>query len=125
LAFYLKNTPLITPFEVCSTTFVIAYIRYTGGTIVDKKIDFYTPAIYRIQLKENLRSDWNEWFSGFEVTQEVNSSGSLLTGMVTDQAALHGLIRKVRDLGLTLVSIQRMETKSEKPEKGEQNDYCI
>ena len=86
---------------------------------MDKQIDFYTPAIYRIQLKENLGSNWNEWFSGFEVTQEVNSSGSLLTGMVTDQAALHGLIRKVRDPGLTLVSIQRMETKPEKPEKGE------
>lgn len=98
---------------------VIAYIRQTGGAIVDKQIDFYTPAIYRIQLKEHLQSDWNEWFSGFEVTQEVNSSGSLLTGMVADQAALHGLIRKVRDLGLTLVSINRMETKPEKPKKGE------
>lgn len=86
---------------------------------MDKQIDFYTPAIYRIQLKEHLQSDWNEWFSGFEVTQEVNSSGSLLTGMVADQAALHGLIRKVRDLGLTLVSINRMETKPEKPKKGE------
>jgi hypothetical protein len=85
---------------------------------VDKEINFNTPGVYRIQLKEHLGSDWKEWFSGFAVTQEAKG-GSLLMGMVADQAALHGLIRKVRDLGLTLVSIQRMEAQPEKPEKGD------
>ncbi len=85
---------------------------------MDKDINFNTPAVYRIQIQEQLGSDWNEWFSGLAVTQEANG-GSLLTGMVADQAALLGLIRKVRDLGLTLVSLQRMETQPEKPEKGE------
>jgi hypothetical protein len=97
---------------------VLAYIRELGGTVVDKEIDFNTPGVYRIQLKEYLGSDWNEWFSGFAVTQEADG-GSILTGMVADQAMLHSLIRKARDLGLTLVSLQRMETQPEKPEKGE------
>jgi hypothetical protein len=85
---------------------------------VDKEIDFNTPGIYRIQLKECLGSDGNLWSSGFAVTQEADG-GSILTGMVADQAMLHGLIRNVRDLGLTLVSIQRMGTQSEKTKKGE------
>ena len=84
---------------------------------MNKEINFNTPAIYRIQLQENLGSDWNEWFNGLAVTNKAQG-GSLIEGMIADQAALHGLIRKVRDLGLTLVSIQRMETQPGKPEKG-------
>jgi hypothetical protein len=80
---------------------------------VDEEVNFNTPGVYRIQLKEQLRSDRNEWFNGFVVTQEAKG-GSVLTGMVADQAALLGLIRKARDLGLTLVSVQRMETRTEK-----------
>ena len=85
---------------------------------MNKEINFNTPAIYRIQLQENLGPDWNEWFNGLAVTNEAQG-GSLIEGMIADQAALHGLIRKVRDLGLTLVSIQRMENQPGKPEKGE------
>ncbi len=71
-------------------------------------INFNSPAVYRIRLRESLESAWSEWFDGLEVMQEADG-GTVLTGMVTDQAALHGIIRKVRDLGLTLVSLQRME----------------
>lgn len=85
---------------------------------MNKEINFNTPAIYRIQIQEDLGSDWNEWFNGLAITNEAQG-GSLLEGMIADQAALHGLMRKVRDLGLTLVSIQRMENQPEKPEKGE------
>ncbi len=82
---------------------------------MDKEINFNTPAVYRIRLQEDLGSEWNEWFCGFEVIEEANG-GVLLTGMVADQAALHGLIRKVRDLGLTLVSVQRVENQTKEGE---------
>jgi len=75
---------------------------------VEKAINFNSPAVYQIRLQENLEPPWSEWFEELEVTH-VTNGGTLLTGMVTDQAALHGLIRKIRDLGLTLVSLQRME----------------
>ncbi|TFG81665.1 MAG: hypothetical protein E4H20_09355 [Spirochaetales bacterium] len=78
-------------------------------------MNFNTPGVYRIQLKEQLGSDWDEWFGGFALAQPAGG-GTILTGMVDDQAALHGLIRKTRDLGLTLVSLQRMETQPEEPE---------
>ena len=82
---------------------------------MDKPIDFNAPALYRIELQERMGSDWNEWFDGFTVAHAVNG-GILMTGTVADQAALHGIIRKVRDLGLTLVAVQRMGTHPEEPE---------
>jgi len=78
---------------------------------MDKDMNFNNPAIYRIRIQEDLGSEWNEWFCGFDLVRET-SGGILLTGMVADQAALHGLIRKVRDLGLTLVSVQREENQT-------------
>jgi len=82
---------------------------------MDKEIDFNSPALYRIRLQEDLGSEWNQWFCGFDLVREAGG-GILLTGMVADQAALHGLIRKVRDLGLTLVSIQRVQNQTEEGE---------
>ena len=82
---------------------------------MDKEINFNTPAVYRIRLQEDLGSEWKEWFCGFEVIEEVDG-GVLLAGVVADQAALHGLIRKVRDLGLTLVSVQRVENQTKEGE---------
>jgi len=84
---------------------------------VEKTINFNSPAVYCIRLQENLEPDWEGWFGDLAVTQEADG-GTLLTGMVADQAALHGLIRKIRDLGLTLVSLQRMESQPDIPEKG-------
>jgi hypothetical protein len=71
------------------------------------------PAIYRIRIMETLGSEWNEWFGGFAVTQD-SDNGSLLTGMVADQTALYGVIRKLRDLHLTLLSLHRIDTQSER-----------
>lgn len=71
------------------------------------------PAIYQIRIMETLGSDWNEWFGGFIVTQD-NDNCSILTGRVADQAALHGVIRRLRDLHLTLLSLHRIEIQSEK-----------
>jgi hypothetical protein len=82
---------------------------------MDKDMNFNSPAVYRIRLQEDLGTNWTEWFYGFEVSIDAEG-GSLLEGLVADQAALHGLIRKVRDLGLTLVSVQRVENQTKEGE---------
>ena len=60
--------------------------------------------VYRIRLKEHLDQHWSSWFGGLTITTEANG-GTVLTGEVVDQAALHGLLSKVRDLQLTLLTI--------------------
>ena len=62
------------------------------------------PVAYQIRIKGHLGQEWTEWFSGLAVTLDDNGD-TLLTGPVVDQAALHGLLRTVRDLGMPLVSI--------------------
>jgi hypothetical protein len=65
------------------------------------------PALYEIRIKGHLDDRWAAWFDGLTITREVNGD-TLLTGPVTDQAALHGLLRKIRDLGTPLLSVTRM-----------------
>jgi hypothetical protein len=71
---------------------------------LDTKTDPGQPTIYQIRVKGHLGSQWTDWFGGLTVTLEDNGE-TLLTGPVVDQAALHGLIKKVRDLGMPLVSV--------------------
>jgi len=66
------------------------------------------PLIYQIRLEEHLDRQWTDWFEGVTITMEDNNQ-TLLTCQVVDQAALHGLLKKVRDLGLTLISVIRVE----------------
>jgi hypothetical protein len=66
------------------------------------------PVIYQIRLKGHLGSQWTDWFEGLTITLEGNGD-TLLTGPVIDQAALHGLLKKVRDLGMPLVSVSPVE----------------
>ena len=70
--------------------------------------DSNQPTIYQIRLKGHLGSQWTDWFGGLTITLEDNGD-TLLTGPVIDQAALHGLLKKVRDLGLPLVSVSPLE----------------
>jgi hypothetical protein len=71
-------------------------------------IDSSQPTIYQIRVKSHLGSDWTDWFEGLTITLEDNGD-TLLTGPVVDQAALHGLLKKVRDLGIPLLSVIRVE----------------
>ena len=65
--------------------------------------------IYQIRIEGQLGQDWTDWFDGLSITPGENGT-TLLTGPVIDQSALHGLLKKVRDLGTPLVSVNRMET---------------
>ena len=60
--------------------------------------------LYEIRLKGHLNNRWADWFEGLTITLE-DQGDTLLTGLVVDQAALHGLLKKVRDLGMPLVSV--------------------
>ena len=64
--------------------------------------------VYQIRIKGHLGRQWTNWFGGLTITLE-NNGETLLTGPVVDQAALHGLLRKVRDLGVPLLSVSRVE----------------
>ena len=68
------------------------------------KTDPGQPKVYQIRIKGHLGSQWTDWFEGLTITLE-DSGDTLLTGPVVDQAALHGLLKKVRDLGMPLVSV--------------------
>ena len=74
----------------------------------NSKIDKSQPPVYEIRIKGHLGSQWTDWFEGLTITLE-DSGDTLLTGMVTDQAALYGLLKKVRDLGMPLVSVSPLE----------------
>ena len=74
---------------------------------LNPKTDPSQPTVYQIRVKGHLGSQWQDWFGGLTVTLEDNGE-TLLTGPVVDQAALHGLIKKVRDLGMPLVSVFRI-----------------
>ena len=73
--------------------------------------EFDKPAIYEIRVKGILDSKWADWFDGFTIAPQPDGD-TVLTGRVADQAALHGLLSKVRDLGLPLLSVKRVGSTS-------------
>ena len=66
-------------------------------------------SVYQIRLEGQLDPQWADWFGGMTVTLE-DDGDTLLTGPVVDQAALHGLLKKVRDLGMPLISVNRVQS---------------
>ena len=64
--------------------------------------------VYQIRIKGQLGRQWTDWFGGLTITLEDNGE-TLLTGSVVDQAALHGVLKKVRDLGMPLISVIRVK----------------
>jgi len=75
-------------------------------TDVEKKEPLRGQAIYKVVLKEELDPKWSEWFEGLTVGQEEGRT--TLVGPIRDQAALHGLFHKIRDLNLTLMAVIRI-----------------
>ena len=63
-------------------------------------------AKYQIRVKGRLDSSWSEWFDGFSITLEGNETS--LIGIVADQSALHGILAKINDLGLPLISVNKL-----------------
>ena len=73
--------------------------------------------VYQIRVTGHLGREWSDWFDGLSITLEDNGE-TLLSGPVIDQAALHGLLEKVRDLGMLLLSINQVPLKETHLEKG-------
>ncbi len=80
--------------------------------------DSNQPMVYQIRIKGHLGHQWKDWFDGLTISLEDNGD-TLLTGPVIDQAALHGLLKKVRDLGMPLISVNRDEFHDQEHSKKE------
>jgi len=78
------------------------------SNIRDQKTNPGQTVIYQIRIKGLLSREWTDWFEGLTITLGEDGD-TLLTGPVVDQAALHGLLKKVRDLGMPLVSVSPVE----------------
>ena len=74
----------------------------------NSEIDPGQPPVYQIRIKGHLGREWTDWFEGLTIRLTDNGE-TLLTGPVVDQAALHGLLRKVRDVGMPLLSVMRVK----------------
>lgn len=66
------------------------------------------PTVYQIRLQGYLGQHWTDWFGALTITYE-ESGNTLLTGPIVDQAALYGLLKRVRDLGIPLLSVNRVD----------------
>jgi hypothetical protein len=69
--------------------------------------EFYQSAAYEIRLKGILDTSWSDWFGGFSIT--VQGDETILVGVVPDQSALHGILAKINELGLSIISVERIE----------------
>lgn len=72
----------------------------------NKKFD--DPGTYQIRVSGILDERWSDWFDGFSF-QQTSGDETILTGSVLDQSALHGLLNKIRDIGLPLISVERLD----------------
>lgn len=79
------------------------------------------PDYYEIRVRGHLNPSWSDWFSGLELTQ-LDENETLLSGCLTDQAALHGLLKRIRDLNLTLISVSSSPPTQPQNRKGEYHE---
>lgn len=79
--------------------------------------DASQPMVYQIRIEGHLGQQWTERFDGLTITLQENGD-TLISGPVIDQAALHGLLRKVRDLGVTLISVNFVGAGAQEPSEG-------
>ena len=82
--------------------------------------EFDQPAVYQVRIKGTLNEAWSDWFEGLAIHPQANDE-TLLIGPVVDQIALHGLLSRLRDLGLTLLAVLRLETTSGQDSHGFQD----
>lgn len=73
----------------------------------DSRMDSDQATVYHIRIKGHLDQQWAGWFEGLTITLQENGD-TLLSGQLVDQAALHGLLKKIRDLGLPLLSVNSL-----------------
>jgi hypothetical protein len=76
---------------------------------------------YEIRVKGHLGTRWSAWFDGLDITAEPQGT-TVITGPVVDQAALHGLLQKLRDVGLPLVSLQQLSVNATRPSALDNNE---
>ena len=95
--------------EQVARTVMTGHKRYkVMSKELEPKTNSDQPVVYEIRVKGHLGRQWTDWFEGLAITLEEDGN-TLLTGPVIDQAALHGLLKKVRDLGMPLVSVSPVE----------------
>jgi hypothetical protein len=80
---------------------------------LDPQTDRSNPMVYQIRIKGHVSREWTDWFGGLTITLEDNGD-TLLTGPVIDQAALYGLLRKLRDVGMPLLSVIHVEPEADR-----------
>lgn len=86
------------------------------------KLTLYQPACYQIEVVGHLNINKATWFEGLTLTNEYGEDGTpitIMTGEVLDQAALHGLLIKIRDLGLPLLAVNRIKSNHRTIKKGD------
>ena len=76
--------------------------------IINSTSNSHQSIVYEIRIKGHLGSQWIDWFEGLTITLEEDGH-TILTGQILDEAALHGLLKRVRDLGIPLISVNRID----------------
>ncbi len=79
--------------------------------------EFDQPTEYQIRLKGTLDSSWSDWFDGFSITTQGDET--ILIGVVCDQSALHGILAKINDLGLSIVTVMKVPTVTQRTKGSE------